>query len=172
MVYIYVSKTFLASLFCYSLANTTVTASPKVSDYPDVGVSASRLSFKSLANLQIESINGGSLFSNSSGVNFTAFVDIDCKGAATTIRDLLYGVDQVYLENLDWTKSMKFTSFDISRSLKKQEQLDLSTMGQDKGQNRIWNCGAFMMSYRERTTVGCYNIPKGEVASCVRLWYY
>ena len=76
------------------------------------------------------------------------------------------------MENPQWTNGMNFTSFSISRPLEEQEQLDISSMGQDGGQAQLWNCGAFMMGYGVGTAAGCHNNPNGEVAGCVRLWHY
>ena len=76
------------------------------------------------------------------------------------------------MEDSDWSNGRNFTSFNISRSLMEQEQLDISTMGHDSGQARLWNCGAFMINYRDGTAAGCHNNPNGGLASCVRLWHY
>jgi len=86
--------------------------------------------------------------------------------------NLQYGPDQVFLENSNWIDGTNFTSFDISRSLEKQEQLDISSMGQDSGQTRVWNCGAYIMRYGVGTAAGCHDLPNEELAGCMRLWHY
>ncbi len=83
--------------------------------------------------------------------------------------DLPYGQDYV-MDYQDWSAAWNFTSFDISRPLEDQEQLDISEIGQDSGQVQVWNCGAYIMNYRVGTAAGCHDIPNG--AGCMRLWHY
>ena len=86
--------------------------------------------------------------------------------------NLLYGQDRLFMVNSDWLDGWNFTSFKISRSLEEQEQLDISTMGQNSGQDWVWQCGEYMMSYKVGTDAGCNTISNGQKAGCVRLWHY
>ena len=85
---------------------------------------------------------------------------------------LNYGQDQLFMVNADWLDGWNFTSFELSRPLQEQEQLDISTMGQNGGQDWDYQCGAYMMSFFAGTDAGCQNIASGEIAGCVRLWHY
>ena len=113
----------------------------------------------------------GSLAYTPSGVNATLFTSANCQGSRGTFS-LQYGLDFAFMENSSWINALNFTSFNISRPLEKQEQLDISSMGQDSGQAQVWNCGAYIMKYGVGTAADCYDLPNGESAGCMRLWHY
>lgn len=60
-------------------------------------------------------------------------------------------------------------SFNISRMLKTDEQLDLSMIGQDPGQTHQWGCGKFVQYEPPGTAAGCFT---ANMISCFRLWHY
>lgn len=92
----------------------------------------------------------------------------DCKGNPIG-RTLDYSQEVLFVQ-YDVVK--KFKSFWLSRSLKDQEQLDLSRSGRDSAQSQVDLCGEYIMNFRVGTEGGCHNIPKGGTAECVRLWHY
>ena len=114
----------------------------------------------------------GSLAFRPSGLNVSIFEGTNCQGKWYCTGSLLYGQELVWGETSDWTNGLNFTSFNISRPLEDYEQLDINKMGQDSGQTRFWNCGAYLMNYGAGTAAGCHDIANGGVASCVRLWHY
>lgn len=99
------------------------------------------------------------------------FAEADCQGAAIN-ASLLYGQDMSFFTDSSYAQGMNFTSFNISRPLEEQEQLDISKMGQDGGQTQFWSCGAFMTSHLIGTAPGCQTLAYGVSAGCVRLWHY
>ncbi len=60
----------------------------------------------------------------------------------------------------------------MSRSLKKQEQLNLSHLSQDNNQTQAWSCKEYMMNYWVKIAADCHNNSNEEEADCIRLWHY
>lgn len=60
-------------------------------------------------------------------------------------------------------------SFNISRMLAIDEQLDLSVLGQDPGQTHEWGCGKFSQFEPPGTAAACFS---ADMISCFRLWHY
>lgn len=114
----------------------------------------------------------GSLASNNSGMNITVFEELDCKGGNSSLTNLGYALEDVFVPIINSTNTMNFTSFTTSRPLNRQEQLDVSTWGQDAGQSQFSTCGAYMMNYGVGTAAGCHNNPDAHAAGCLRLWHY
>ncbi len=113
----------------------------------------------------------GSLTFTSTGLNMTVFDEADCQGHIIRAT-LFYGQDMSFFTDTNYTQGMNFTSFNISRPLEEQEQLDISKTGQDAGQTQVWSCGAFETSYLVGTAAGCQTLANGVSAGCVRLWHY
>ena len=116
-----------------------------------------------------QNINYGSLAGSSSGVTVNLFSKPDCQGILLTNIIAPYGEDVTVWDSY---KPASFLSFDISRALEDQEQLDINKMGQNSGQAQVWSCGNYIMSYYGGTAEGCYNNPNKGTASCIRLWHY
>jgi len=101
----------------------------------------------------------------------SVFPEPDCKGDPLG-GALIYSQDAGFTKDNNWDHAENFKSIELSRPLEKQEQLDLSRLGQDGGQTHFWSCGEYMMDYRMGTSAGCQNNPNGEAAGCIRLWHY
>lgn len=114
----------------------------------------------------MQPINPGSLAWTLSKLTLNVFLESDCKGN-------LFGKSLVYSQNVAFgghgrmQDVEKFKSIWLSRSLLDQEQLDLSRSAQDNHA-----CGEYILNFRVGTDAGCYNIPNGGTAECVRLWHY
>lgn len=80
-----------------------------------------------------QSINYGSLAGSSSGVTITSFSEPDCQGSLGN-RIFGYGVNVIVEDSYN---PAKFLSFEISRALEDQEQLNINQMGQDDGQIQV-----------------------------------
>ena len=110
----------------------------------------------------IQAVNFGSLAMIRSSLSVTTYTGPDCQGDS-------FGVTLIYVQDMNFTE---FKSFQLSRSLDAQEQLDLSSTGQDPGQYQVWSCGQYITDFRVGTEAGCQNVPNGGTAACVRLWHY
>lgn len=82
---------------------------------------------------------------------------------------LAYSQDLAFERDGDINNTEKFNSIWLSHPLQDQEQLDLSHSGQDGGQDQVWACGEYMMTFQVGMPGGCQNIPNRETAECVCL---
>ncbi len=110
----------------------------------------------------IQVVNNGSLAMTISSLSVTRYTESDCQVDP-------FGVTFVYADDMEF---IEFKSFELSRSLGSQEQLDVNRGGQDPGQDQTWPCGEYITDFRVGTLAGCQNVPNGGTATCVRLWHY
>ena len=102
------------------------------------------------------------------------FHDPSCNYWSWHPVNLFYGQDTYVTLNSSTvsTPDAHFFSFNISRDVRKGEQLDISTWGQDSGQAQTWGCGTFLKNYQGATAGVCYDIENEAGAGCVRLWQW
>ncbi len=75
-----------------------------------------------------------------------------------------------YLENKN--KSSNFWFFEISRTLKNQEKLNLNKFNQDSNDTEVWSCEIFVTRFMIEMNKDCYNISKNESSTCLQLWQF
>lgn len=120
----------------------------------------------------MQAINSGSLAWTSSNLLLMGFTEPDCKGTVLgKSPSNVLGINLVYSQTVAFggrtRDAAKFKSIWISRSLRDQEQLDLSRSIPDNHA-----CGEYITNFRVGTEGRCQNIPNGVTAECVRLWHY
>ncbi len=81
----------------------------------------------------MQTINQGSLTYTRSTLTLTVFTKLDCKDDQLD-ETLLYSQNVRFEKDSNWDNVESFKSIQMSRPLEKQEQLNLSHLGQDDDQ--------------------------------------
>jgi len=119
----------------------------------------------------MQTINEDSLIYTCSTLILAVFTKLDCKDDQLD-ETLRYSQNVKFEKDSNWDNVENFKFIQMSRSLEKQEQLNLSHLDQDDDQIQAWSCEEYMMNYRMKTAADCHNNFNEEEADCIRLWHY
>ncbi len=119
----------------------------------------------------MQTINEDFLIYTRSTLILNVFTKLDCKDNQLD-ETFLYLQNVRFKKDSNWNNVKNFKFIQMSRSLKKQEQLNLSHLSQDDDQTQAWSCEEYIMNYRVRTAADCHNNSNEEEADCIHLWYY
>lgn len=116
------------------------------------------ISFSIVVLILSRDINMSFLIKQLIDVDIFAFIESHCQDSFVVKSNILYTMNQV----IDYI----FQSFNISRALQIEEQLDLSISKQDSSQSHQWSCDKFVSRYTYEIAKECLNALN---FSCFRL---